>query len=85
MMLQLLVNKPLDGGGSRDERVLLILRVLDHPLIQGETRATLVKSLQPLAGPSHDFKGRYWDAVAWAEAEAAAGRLPGYPPPSLFR
>jgi hypothetical protein len=48
-------------------------------------RESLLASLSSIAGPSNDFKGRFWDAVAWAETEAKAGRLPRYPPTPLFR
>ena len=74
-----------DRESSRDERVLHILRVLDHPLIGDDVRKSLVASLTSIAGPPNDFNDRLWDAIAWAEAEAKAGRLPHYPPPPLFR
>jgi hypothetical protein len=74
-----------DRHSSDGERVLHILRLLDHPLIGHNARESLMASLSSIAGPPNEFKGRSWDAIAWAEREAKAGRLAGYPPPPLFQ
>jgi hypothetical protein len=70
--------------GLRSERVLLIFEALDHPLIDGERSTSLLESLSSIAGPANSFKGRFWDGMAWIQKEGEAGRLPGYPPSSLF-
>src|SRR5262249_61754683 len=48
-----------DRESSHDERVLHILRVLDHPLIGDGVRKSLLASLTSIAGPPNDFNGRF--------------------------